>query len=81
MSWLPSWLPAADNEEEFMEKEKEKILTFDEVMDLLHVKKTTMYKIMSSPSKIPFVEIGSKKSISEASFYEWFHKNEGNRII
>ena len=78
---MPTWLPEANVMGEYMEKENEKILTFDDVMNLLQVKKTTMYKIMSSPSKIPFMKIGSKKYISETAFYEWFHRNEGNRVI
>ena len=61
---------------------KERLLTFVEVMDILHIRKTTMYKIQASPKyRIPFIEIGTKKIISESAFYEWLHENEGRQIL
>lgn len=59
---------------------KENILKVEDVMVILDIKKTTFYKIMASPSRIPFVEIGNKKIISETKFYEWLHDNEGKKL-
>ena len=60
----------------------EKILTFDEVMESLQIKRTSMYKIQASPRhRIPFIEIGSRKIITQSKFYEWLHENEGRQII
>lgn len=61
---------------------EERLLSFTEVMAILHIRRTTMYKIQASPKyRIPFIEIGTKKFISESAFCEWLHENEGRQIL
>lgn len=57
------------------------VLTFEEAMDVLHVKKTTMYKLMQQPDHPNFVKLGSKKIITRRSLLDWIEKNEGCRIF
>lgn len=55
----------------------EDVLTFEEAMDVLHVKKTTMYKLMQQPDHPQFVKLGTKKIITRKSLIDWIEKREG----
>lgn len=57
------------------------VLSFKEFMDLIRVKKTTMYRIMQSPLAPKFTEIGSLKIITRSDALKWIEKNAGNKII
>ena len=58
----------------------EDVLSFTDVMRILQIKKSTMYKIMSSSARIPFVEIGTRKIITRSKLNEWLHDNEGRKL-
>ena len=57
------------------------VLSFKEFMDLIRVKKTTMYRIMQSPLAPKFTEIGSLRIITRSDALRWIEKNAGNKII
>ena len=57
------------------------VLTFKEFMELIRVKKSTMYRIMQSPLAPRFTEIGSLKIITRADALRWIEENAGNRIL
>ncbi len=61
--------------------ENQEALNFKEFMELIGVKKSTMYKIMLSPYAPKFTCIGSKKIITRADALKWVEDYAGKKII
>lgn len=57
------------------------VLSFDEAMNVLHVKRTTMYKLMQQHDPPNFVKIGAKRIITRKSLLDWVERHEGDIIF
>lgn len=56
------------------EKEKE-YLSIDEIVELLHLSKSTIYK-MTSQKEIPHMKLGSRLYFSKEKILEWLKEHE-----
>ncbi len=56
------------------------ILTFKEVMELLHVRKTTMYKLLQQHDPPPFTKMGRNRIITREGLLSWIREHEGDII-
>ena len=57
------------------------VLTMDQVMDILKVKRTTMYKLLRQPDGPEFMKLGKRRLITRKSLLEWVERHAGDVIF
>ena len=58
----------------------DKMLTTEDIMNTLHISKTSCYKLFSLKG-FPYIKIGRSYLVSEEKFNKWVNDNTGNHIL